>query len=149
MGKKKSLAESRAEKVKKYEEKRKSEGKVDMDFPVADSELRRRVCETEADVDKVVERHLKAADIEASQGGCYWLVLDVENFLIDFSTANRHKMPGSDVAIRQKLPDIAKKAKMGYCRAHKPSPLFEAEDVDDNVVWHMALELELIKRVSS
>ena len=59
-----------------------------------------------------------------------------------------HKMPDSAMAIRTRLPHIAKKAKLGYCRAHKPSPLFESEDVDENVVWHMALELELIRRVA-
>ena len=93
MGKKKSLAEAKAEKVRKYQEKRKEEGKVDMEFPVSDSELRRRVCETEAQVDEVVARHMEAVEIIASKGGFYWLVLDVENFLIDYGTSSRRKMP--------------------------------------------------------
>ena len=60
-----------------------------------------------------------------------------------------HKFPGSELSIRARLESIAKEANLGYCRCRQASPLFEAEDVDDNVVWHMSLEIELLRRAMS
>ena len=60
-----------------------------------------------------------------------------------------HKMPGTEVAIRVQMESVAKAANLGYCKAHKASPLFEGEDVDENVIWHLALEVELMKKAVS
>ena len=93
MGKKKSLAQSKTDKVNKFFERRRREKRQDVEFPAYDYEIRRRICNNEAQVDKAVSFHLKEADRASEENSAYWLVVDVENYLIDRGTAMRRKMP--------------------------------------------------------
>ena len=81
---KKSLAQSIREKTAKYRERRAANPHLeDLKLPIPDNQLVRRVCHTAEAVDAAIQPHLEEADRELERGGAYWMVLDVEGYLVN------------------------------------------------------------------
>ena len=72
-----------------FHEKRKREGKVDMEFPATNDELKERVVETRDRFKHFVDIHMKAADRAMRAKSAYYVVMDTENYVLDRRFASK------------------------------------------------------------
>ena len=95
MAKYESFADSKRRKEEEYRERRRKEGKTDMDIPGSNAQLLRRVVTSYDEMRPFVEHHLAESKKKGERGEKYFLVLDTEGFTVDTRFTKRRDLPST------------------------------------------------------